>query len=198
MWMKIEPSPLQAAGLVLAIAVQMLWVALVLVSPAVAGEVYTWTDADGNIHITDRPPNNRTQHESVIQNSNTAETATTPDPARQADIVEMQQAEQLNKQLKRLRERKTQLEKIIVENQANIAAAEKDAAYYRKRSGSYARRNEKSIERQLAVLNDNLTIYQSDLRYVEEDIAETEKRLETIELNMKTPGGESGASAPAN
>jgi len=41
MWMKIEPSPLQAAGVVLAIAVQMLWVALVLVSPAVAGEVYT-------------------------------------------------------------------------------------------------------------------------------------------------------------
>jgi hypothetical protein len=28
----------------------------VLLIPAVAGEVYTWTDADGNIHITDRPP----------------------------------------------------------------------------------------------------------------------------------------------
>ena len=54
------------------------------------------------------------------------------------------------------------------------------------------RRNEKSIERQLVVLNNNLTTYQSDLRYVEEDIAETERRLETIELNMKRPGGESG------
>lgn len=198
MWMKIEPSPRQTAGLVLAIAVQMLWVALVLVGPAVAGEVYTWTDADGNIHITDRPPQNSSQVESVIRYSNPAETSAPPDPAPQTESIEVQQAEQLNKQLKRLRERKTQLEKIIVENQASIAAAEKDAAYYRKRSGSYARRNEKSIERQLTVLNDNLTIYQSDLRYVEEDIAETEKRLETIELNMKTPGGESGASAPAN
>ena len=110
----------------------------------------------------------------------------------------MQQAEQLNKQLKRLKERKTQLEKIIVENQDSIAAAEKDAAYYRKRSGSYARRNEKSIERQVLVLNNNLTTYQSDLRYVQEDIAETEQRLKAIELSMQQPRGESDTSTPAN
>jgi hypothetical protein len=175
--------------------IQAMWVVLVLVIPAAAGEVYTWTDADGNIHITDRPPKDSTQVDSVIRYSKPVETAATPDPAPQFDNTEMQQ---LNKQLKRLKERKTQLEKIIVENQASIAAAEKDAAYYRKRSGSYARRNEKSIERQLVVLKNNLTTYQSDLRYVEEDSAETEKRLEAIELNRKRPGGEPRPSAPAN
>ncbi len=188
-------TPPQAARNALAIAVQVLWVVLALMSAAVAGEVYTWTDADGNIHITDRPPKDSTQVDSVIRYSKPAETATTPDPAPQFDSTEMQQ---LNKQLKRLKERKTQLEKTIVENQASIAAAQKDAAYYRKRSGSYARRNEKSIERQLVVLNNNFTTYQSDLRYVEEDIAETEKRLEAIELNRKRPGGEPEPSTPAN
>ena len=175
--------------------INVLCVVLVLAGPAVAGEVYTWTDADSNIHISDRPPKDSTQVDSVIRYSKPAETAATPDPAPQFDSTEMQQ---LNKQLKRLKERKTQLEKIIAENKASIAAAEKDAAYYRKRSGSYGRRNVKSIERQLVVLNNNLTTYQSDLRYVEEDIAETEKRLKAIELNRKRPGGEPGPSTPAN
>jgi predicted RNase H-like nuclease (RuvC/YqgF family) len=178
--------------------IQVLCVGLVFLSTAVAGEVYTWTDADGNIHITDRPPKDSSQVESVIRYSKPTEPAASPDPAPQADSLAMQRADQLNKQLKRLRERKTQLEKITAENQASIAAAEKDAAYYRKRSGSYARRNEKSIERQLVVLNNNLTTYQSDLRYVEEDIAEIEKRLETIASNMKRLGGGSGPSTPSN
>ena len=178
--------------------IQVLWAVLALVSPAIAGEVYTWTDADGNIHITDRPPKDRSQVESVIRYSKPLETNTPLDPVPQPDSVEMQQTQQLNKQLKRLKERKTQLEKIVAENQASIAAAEKDAAYYRKRSGSYARRNEKTIQRQLVVLNNNLTTYQSDLRYVEEDIAETEQRLEAIELNMQQPGGESAPSEPGN
>ena len=151
--------------------IQVTWFVLVLVVPAVAGEVYTWTDADGNIHITDRPPKDSSQVDSVIRYSNPARPAAPPDPVPLPDSVDMQQTQQLNKQLKRLKERKTQIEKIIKENQASIAAAEKDAAYYRKRSGSYARRNEKSIERQLVVLNNNLNTYQSDLRYVEEDIA---------------------------
>jgi ABC-type lipopolysaccharide export system ATPase subunit len=112
--------------------------------------------------------------------------------------VDRQQAEQLNRQLKRLKERKAQLEKIISENQASIADAEKDAAYYRKRSGSYARRNEKSIERQLVVLANNLATYQSDQRYVQEDILEIEKLLEAIELKRIRQEGESGASTPAN
>jgi hypothetical protein len=176
----------------------VLWVVLVLVSPVAAGEVYTWTDADGNIHITDRPPKDSAQVESVIRYSKPTETAASPDPAPQPDSLDMQQAEQLNKQLKRLKERKTQLEKIIVENQDSIAAAEKDAAYYRKRSGSYARRNEKSIERQVLVLNNNQTTYQSDLRYVQEDIAETEQRLKAIELSMQQPRSESDTSTPAN
>ncbi|WP_372679111.1 DUF4124 domain-containing protein [Desulfosarcina sp.] len=174
------------------------WIVLAFVSPAAAGEVYTWTDADGNIHITDRPPEDSVQVDSVIRYSQPAETAASPDRAPQPDSLAMQAADQLNKQLKRLRERKTQLEKIIVENQASIAAAEKDAAYFRKRSGSYARRNETSVERQLVVLNNNLTTYQSDLRYVEEDIADIDKRLETIESQIRMPGGESGASAPYN
>ncbi|MCB2146730.1 MAG: DUF4124 domain-containing protein [Deltaproteobacteria bacterium] len=178
--------------------IHVLFILLVLINPAVAGEVYTWTDAEGNIHITDQPPDDRSPVESIIRYSAPTETKASPDPPPQPNSADLQQAEQLNKQLKRLKERKTQLEKIIVENRASIAAAEKDAEYYRKRSGSYARRNEKSIERQLVVLNNNLTTYQSDQRYVDEDIAETEKRLETIELNMKRPGGESGPPAPAN
>ena len=178
--------------------IQVLCVGLVFLSAAVAGEVYTWTDADGNIHITDRPPKDSAQVESVIRYSKPTETAASPDPAPQPDSLDMQQAEQLNKQLKRLKERKTQLEKIIVENQDSIAAAEKDAAYYRKRSGSYARRNTKSIERQVLVLNNNQTTYQSDLRYVQEDIAETEQRLKAIELSMRQPRGESDTSTPAN
>lgn len=178
--------------------IQALFIALVLLAPAAAGEVYTWTDADGNIHISDRPPGDRSPVDSVIRYSAPKETDASPDPAPQPNSADMQQAEQLHKQLKRLKERKAQLEKIIVENQGSIAAAEKDAEYYRKRSGSYARRNEKSIERQLVVLNNNLTTYQSDQRYVEEDIAETEKRLETIELNMNRPGGKSETPAPAN
>jgi predicted RNase H-like nuclease (RuvC/YqgF family) len=176
--------------------VQVLWVILGLLSPAAAGEVYTWTDADGNIHITDKPPKEGAPVDSVIRYANPTEAAATPDPAPQPDSVEMQQAQQLNKQLKRLKERKTQLEKIIAENQASIAAAEKDAAHYRKRSGSYARRNEKTIERQLVVLTNNMTTYQSDLRYVEEDIAETEQLLENIELNTKRPSGDSAATTP--
>jgi len=176
----------------------MLWAVLVLVSPAAAGEVYTWTDADGNIHITDRPPKERSQVDSVIRYSTPAETEAPPDPATQPDSVAMQQAKQLNKQLTRLQERKAQLERIIAENKTSIDAAEKDAAYYRKRSGSYGRRNVKSIERQLVVLNDNLTTYQTDLRYVEEDIAEAQKGLESIESNRRRPSGEQGPSTPAN
>jgi predicted RNase H-like nuclease (RuvC/YqgF family) len=180
------------------VTTQVLVVVLVLLSPAAAGEVYTWTDAHGNIHITDRPPADSSRVDSVIRYSNPAETDGPSEPAPQQDSMDMQQAEQLNKQLTRLKERKTQLEKIIAENQASIAATEKDAAYYRKRSGSYARRNEKSIERQLVVLRNNLVTYQSDQRYVEEDITETQKRIETIELKMKRPGGGSGSTIPAN
>ncbi len=178
--------------------IQVMWFVLVLAIPAIAGEVYTWTDADGNIHITDRPPKDGTQVDSVIRYSKPAETAAAPAPAPQFNSAEMQQAEQLNKQLTRLQERKAQLERIIAENKTSIAAAEKDAAYYRKRSGSYARRNEKSIERQLVVLNNNLTTYQTDLRYVEEDIAEAQKGLESIESNRRMPSGEQGPSTPAN
>jgi chaperonin cofactor prefoldin len=178
--------------------IKAMWVVLVLLTPAAAGEVYTWTDAEGNIHITDRPPKDSTQVDSVIRYSKPAEKAAAPTPAPQFNSAQMQQVEQLNKQLTRLQERKAQLERIIADNKTSIAEAEKDAAYYRKRSGSYGRRNVKSIERQLVVLNDNLTTYQTDLRYVGEDIAEAQKGLESIESNRKKPGGEAGLSAPAN
>ncbi len=75
----------QAVGLMLAVAVQVLWVVLALMSMAVAGEVYTWTDADGNIHITDRPPKDSTQVDSVIRYSKPAETEASPGPAPQPD-----------------------------------------------------------------------------------------------------------------
>jgi predicted RNase H-like nuclease (RuvC/YqgF family) len=178
--------------------IQVLLVLAVLLIPAVAGEVYTWTDADGNIHITDRPPAANAPVERVIRYSSPTRTAPPPDPVPRQDSVDRQQAEQLNRQLTRLKERKAQLEKIISENQASIADAEKDAAYYRKRSGSYARRNEKSIERQLVVLANNLATYQSDQRYVQEDILEIEKLLETIELKRIRQEGESGSSTQSN
>ena len=122
----------------------------VLLAPTLAGEVYTWTDADGNVHITDRPPKDRSQVESVIRYSNQPETIAQPDPAPQQVSVETQQAEKLKKQLKRLQERKTQLEKIIAENQASIAEAEKDAARYRRRSGSSIFLNISSFDRTYA------------------------------------------------
>lgn len=175
--------------------IQALFIVLVFFRPAVAGEVYTWTDANGNLHITDRPPADGSPVESVIRYSNPVETQAPSEPASPQDSVESQPAERLNKQLTRLKERKAQLEKSIAENRASIAAAEKDAAYYRKRSGSHARRNQESIERQLAVLHSNQTTYQSDQRYVEEDIAETERLLQSIELRKKRPAGESGATA---
>ena len=178
--------------------IQVLFVLLMLLKPALAGEVYTWSDEEGNIHITDRPPKDSTQVESVIRYSDRPETKAPSDPAPQQDSVEMLQAEQLNKKLGRLKEGKTQLEKIIAENQASIAAAEKESAYYNKRSGSYARRNQNTIERQLLVLTNNLTTYQSDLRYVEEDIAESQRLLEAIELNVERTKGQSGTPTPIN
>lgn len=182
----------------LMVTIQVMCVVLGLSSLAIAGEVYTWTDADGNIHITDRPPKDSSQVDSVIRYSKPPEAPVPPAPPPQPDSVEIQQVQQLNKQLKRLKERKTQLETIIAENQTSIEAAEKDAAYYRKRSGSYARRNEKTIQRQLVVLTNNLTTYQNDLRYVMEDIAETEQRLDALELNTQGSGGESATSTPVN
>ena len=74
--------------------IRAMWVVLVLVIPAAAGEVYTWTDAEGNIHITDRPPKDSTQVDSVIRYSKPAEIQASPDPAAQPDSAAMQQAEQ--------------------------------------------------------------------------------------------------------
>ena len=172
--------------------IQVLFVLLMFLKPALAGEVYRWTDEDGNIHITDRPPQDSTQVESVIPYSKPLETKAPSDPELQKNKIVTQKVAQLNKKLKRLKERKTQLETILAENQAGIDTAEKDAAYYSKRRGSYGRRNQKAIQQQLVLMNSNLITYQSDLRYVEEDIAETERLLEAIEQNGKRPDGESG------
>lgn len=157
------------------VMIEVLLLLLVFLGPAAAGEVFTWTDGEGNIHITDRPPKDGAQIENVIHYSNPSETKIPPEPETKQDSAETLQAAHLNKQLKRLKERKIELEKIIDENKDSIAAAEKDAAYYHKRSGSYARRNEKTAMLQLGVLNNNLTTYLSDLRYVMEDISEIEK-----------------------
>ena len=167
--------------------VPVLWVVLAFLHPAVAGEVYTRTDADGTNHNTDRRPEAPTPVERVIRFANPTDKEVLPDPVAPPESLDMQQAEQLNKRLKRLKERKAQLEKTIVQNQASIRAAEKEAAYYQKRSGSYARRNEKSILRQLVVLKNNLTTYQTDHRYIEEDMAETERLLSGIGEPMKRP-----------
>ena len=178
--------------------IQVLFVLLVLLRPALAGEVYTWTDEEGNIHITDRPPQDSTQVESVIRYSNRPETKAPSDPELQKNKIVTQKVAQLNKKLKRLKERKMQLETILAENQAGIDTAEKDATYYSKRRGSYGRRNQKAIEQQLVLMNSNLTTYQSDLRYVEEDIAEIQRLLEAIELNVERTEGQSGAPTPTN
>ena len=163
--------------------IQLTVLVAVILSPVYADEIYRWTDADGNTHITDRPPEDGSSINSVIRYSNRPESPEPPAPAAQPIQPERQHAERLKKQLERLREREMQLEKIIDENQASIAAAEEEAAYYRRRSGSYARRNKKAIERQLLVLNNNLTTYQSDLLYIKEDIAEAKELLKAIKLN---------------
>lgn len=197
----MEPNPRTLKAYILTIgiwaAIQVLLALLVLLRPVLAGEVYTWTDAEGNIHITDRPPQDHSRVEKVIRFSNPPETNTPPEPVPPQNSLETQQTAQLSKQLTRLKERQIQLEKSIAENQASIAAAEKEAAYYRKRSGSYARRNEKSIERQLVVLKNNLITHQSDLRYAEEDITETERFLEAINQQRQRPDGKPTPPEPA-
>jgi hypothetical protein len=67
---------------------QVLLVLAVLLIPAVAGEVYTWTDADGNIHITDRPPAANAPVERVIRYSSPTRTAPPPDPVPRHNRVE--------------------------------------------------------------------------------------------------------------
>lgn len=166
---------------------------LVLMGPASAGEVYTWTDKDGTIHITDRPPADDSRVDDVIRYSAPPETGRPAAPVPQPTPIQTMRRARLDKRLTRLRERKKQLEKMIEENRESIAGAEKDAAYYRKRSGSYARRNEKAIERQLGVLKNNLATHEKDLRYVEEDLVETRQLIEIIEQDMKRPEDEPGA-----
>lgn len=169
--------------------IDLLLVVLILLGPAYAGEIYRWTDADGIIHITDRPPPNGAAVGSVFSYPNHAE------PKAQSKVVPVQppaasrQVEQLNRQLNRLKERRTQLQQIVAENEQTIAAAQKDADYLSRRSGAYARRNQKAIQRQLMVLNNNLTTYQNDLKYVKEDIAEVEERLKAIDSKGKQGGG---------
>ena len=166
---------------------------LLLMRPAAAGNVYTWRDADGNIHISDRPPADGSAVDSIIDYSAPPKKPVSPDPAAQQLNPETQRAKQLNRRLKRLKERQAQLETIIAENKASIAAAQKDANYYRRRSGSYARRNAKAIERQLVVLNNNLTTYQSDLKYVTEDIAEINRMRKAIESDYPHSDPQSNA-----
>ena len=38
-----------------------------IIIEAEAGQVFTWTDADGNLHITDTPPPQRAKIKNVIQ-----------------------------------------------------------------------------------------------------------------------------------
>jgi hypothetical protein len=175
-------------------AFYMLIALTVCVGPAQAGEVYRWTDADGNVHITDKPPAEGVAVENTIPYSDRPETQTPSKPIPKSTRIHSPEVDRLNKQLKRLKERQSQLREIVAENEKNIAAAEKDAAYYSRRSGAYARRNQKTIQRQLVVLNNNLITYQSDLKYVEEDIMEVEARLKAIELNGRRPSGDQDLS----
>lgn len=174
----------------LAVSFQVLLVWLLLVCPGYTGEVFTWKDADGNIHITDRPPENGSPTETVIPYSDQPETETRTKPVPQQPSAKSEQVEQLEKRLKRLNERKIQLQQFVAESKDGIASATKDADYYSRRSGPSARRIQKGLQRQLVELNNNLAIYQSDLRYVEEDIADAEERLKVIALNLDRTDGE--------
>lgn len=174
----------------LAVKFQVLLISLLLVCPGYTGEVFTWKDADGNIHITDRPPENGSPTETVIPYSDQTETETRTKPVPQEPSAESQQVEQLEKRLIRLNERKIQLQQFVAESKDGIASAGKDADYYSRRSGPSARRIQKSLQRQLLELNNNLALYQSDLRYVEEDIVEAQGQLKAIALDLiRTEGG---------
>lgn len=178
--------------------IRMLIVLLAFVGQTLAGEIYTWTDEDGNVHITDRPPaNTHPPVENVIRYSSPSEPAAPSPPVLQETVPSTQAIDRLKKRLNRLKQRKDEFEEIIEQNETSIAAAEKEAATYHKRSGSYARRNVKLIERELLVLRNNLTTYQSELKYVEEDIAETGQALKTIEVEMNRPSNRPVSPIPS-
>ena len=183
----------------LLLTIQALVVWVILIGPGVAGVVYTWTDKDGNIHITDRPPTDEARMDSVIRYSDRDVTnrPTESHPPREHTADEIQ-AEQLNKRVTRLYERKSQLEKIIAENQESITDAEKELERYRRRSGTYVRRTRKTIQRQLMDLKNNLTLYQSDLRYVEEDLLEAKQLIKTVKQKIQQTDDETGALDKAN
>ena len=138
-------------------------------------EIYTWTDAQGDLHITDRPPPEPSQVQDVLRYTPPPPSLEQLHPAPSPG--DGRRVEALHKQIDRLKERKILLDRTIADNQVSIAAAEKELAYYRKRSGSYARRNEQAIQRQLMVLNNNLATHQNELKYVLEDIADAQGQL---------------------
>ena len=163
-----------------------------------AGELYTWTDADGGVHISDRPPGDPSLTPKVIPYSSPDENRPPSPLAIQRAAPVTHPADRLQKRLDRLRERQSQLKTIIAQSQASIAEAEKEADTLRRRSGSYARRNVKMIERQLMVLRESLSIYQSDLIYVEADIAEFERDLKAWPAGSRGAPGRSDGPLPAD
>ena len=151
-----------------------------LAGPTASAEIFTWTDADGVVHISDRPPPEPSQIQDVLRYAPPPPQSSTPELPT-SERIDSQQVERLQKQLNRLKERKLLLDKLIADNLVSIAEAEKELEHYRKRSGSFARRNEQTIQRQLLVLNNNRATHQSDLRYLLEDMAEVERQINAIE-----------------
>ena len=161
--------------------IYLLLTLLALSGTTSAGELYTWTDGKGIRHISDRPPADNSRIEHVIRYASATTELEPANPKPRPTIAETTKKSRLRKRLTRLEERRGELEAIVAQNRDTIAAAEADAAVYRRRSGAYARRNVSIYERQLVVLRNNLAIYESDLHYVKADIRETWQMLKAIE-----------------
>jgi predicted RNase H-like nuclease (RuvC/YqgF family) len=169
------------------VVVLSLVVPLYFFQPAVAGKIYTWTDGEGNVHIEGKPPADDSVVENVIHfQEPPAKGSRQPGTIENAPSASDQRAADLVKKLKRLNQKKDQIEAIVEENKAAIRAAEQDAGVYRKRNSARSRRNKKMYERQLLVLRNNLMTYESRLQYLNEDIAETEQSIKRLEMNIES------------
>lgn len=169
-------------------ALQGALVLFMLMGPAAAGEIYTWTDGDGTVHISDQPPKDHPATETVVRYSSPSTHAKASIPAPQQITADNQgQTDWLAKRLERLKARKSQLEVIVAQNQAGVAEAQKEVATLNRRSGSYARRNRKIVEWQLMMLQNNLITYLGELKNVDVDIEEVKAVLEATDMTLYRP-----------
>ena len=179
------------------------WIGIVLILTMLpgwvpAGRIYTGTDVNGNVHISERPPSDPSLIRKTIPYAFPSETRSSSVTIPQPTATLNHSVDRRQQSFDRLRVRKHQLETIIAQNQASIAEAQKGVQTLRRRSGSYDRRNVKTIERQLIGLHHKLEIYQSDMAYVKAYIAELERDLKRPKGEKNRPSERSDENRPVS